>query len=63
MEKPFPIWQPTEVSSAYALLVSLPTPRLSELLDKADWLTAGKKQGAQRYRDPDWGRWRVPDIR
>lgn len=40
----------------------LPNPRSSELSDKADWLTAGKKQGAQSYKDPDWGHLRAPDL-
>ena len=63
MEKPFPIWQPVEVSSAYALLVRLPIPRVPELSEKEDWLTAGKKQSAQRYRDPDWDPLRAPILR
>lgn len=45
MEKPFPIWQPTEVSPIYTLLVRIPILRSLELSDKADWLTAEKKQG------------------
>lgn len=64
MEKPFPIWQPAEVSSAYALLVRLPILlQSSELADQADRLAAGKKQGTQRYKDPGWGHLRAPDLR
>lgn len=63
MEKPFPIWQSMEVSSAYALWVRLPIPRVPELSDKEDWLTAGKKQSAQRYKDPDWDSLRAPILR
>lgn len=63
VEKPFPIWQPSEVSSAYALLIRFPILQSSELADQADRLTAGEKQGAQRYRDPGWGHWRTPDLR
>lgn len=43
--KTISIWQPTEVSPIYALLVRIPILRSSELSDKADWLTAKKKQG------------------
>lgn len=45
------------------LLGRLPIPHSSELSDKADGLTAGKKQGAQSCRDPDWGHLRAPDLR
>lgn len=48
MEKPFPIWQPMEVSSAYALLVKLPSPQVSERSDKEGWLTSGKRESTQR---------------
>lgn len=62
MEKPFPIWQPTDVSSAYAPLVRLPIPHSSEFSDKADWLTAREEQ-TPRGTDPDWDRLRLPDLR
>lgn len=62
VEKSFPIWQPSEVSSAYALLVRLLIPCSSELSDKADWLTTRKKQ-APRGTDPDWDHLRAPDLR